>query len=161
MHIWKQAREHGHWTERLPKKSKQLLLTNKLKKINTENRKEQAVIKILKYAGEKRNFPFENWGIVYIKPSSYAIQYMSFFTRTKILQRKFGNFIVNLKEKYSNIVRIFAVPFYYTFPAFQLCYRLFPVTHILFTCLSIFTYFSFFNHAEKCFTMTQVLKNCP
>jgi hypothetical protein len=35
-------------------------LTNKLKKINTENRKEQAVIKILKYAGEKRNFPFEN-----------------------------------------------------------------------------------------------------
>jgi hypothetical protein len=34
-------------------------LTIKLKKINTDNRKELAVIKILKEAGEKRNFQFE------------------------------------------------------------------------------------------------------
>jgi hypothetical protein len=54
-------------------------LTNKLKKINTENRKEQAVIKILKYAGEKRNFQFETEALcTYIKSSSYAL-YVAFY----------------------------------------------------------------------------------
>jgi hypothetical protein len=43
-------------------------LTIKLKKINTENRKEQAVIKILKEAGEKRNFHFEMEALCILSP---------------------------------------------------------------------------------------------
>jgi hypothetical protein len=76
------------WTERLPKKSKQLLLTNKLKKINTENRKEQAVIKILKEAGEKRNFQFETEASRILSPPPTL--YMSHFTRTKFCKENSG-----------------------------------------------------------------------